>query len=129
MMDGGDNRTTAENDVYRLLVDSIADYAIFMLDPSGRVASWNPGAQRFKGYEPSEIIGQHFSRFYTEEDRASGLPAEALQASSTRQASAPPGGRSAAMGACRVRDPVPRRGRTELRRQRTIPLVHDRGSI
>src|SRR5579871_1866638 len=69
----------AENDVYRLLVDSIADYAIFMLDPTGRVASWNPGAQRFKGYEPSEIIGQHFSRFYTEEDRAAGLPSEALR--------------------------------------------------
>jgi PAS domain S-box-containing protein len=64
---------------YRLLVDAITDYAIYMLDAQGRVTSWNPGAQRFKGYEPQEIIGQHFSRFYTDEDRAAGLPARALQ--------------------------------------------------
>jgi PAS domain S-box-containing protein len=63
---------------YRLLVDSITDYAIYMLDPSGLVTSWNPGARRFKGYEPEEILGQHFSRFYTEEDRARDLPARAL---------------------------------------------------
>jgi PAS domain S-box-containing protein len=63
---------------YRLLVDAITDYAIYMLDPDGRVASWNPGAQRFKGYQPHEIIGEHFSRFYTDEDRAAGLPAKAL---------------------------------------------------
>ena len=64
---------------YRLLVDAITDYAIYMLDPSGKVTSWNPGAQRFKGYQPHEIIGKHFSQFYTDEDRASGLPARALQ--------------------------------------------------
>jgi PAS domain S-box-containing protein len=64
---------------YRLLVDSITDYAIYMLDPDGKVSSWNPGAQRFKGYQPHEIIGQHFSRFYTDEDRASGLPERALR--------------------------------------------------
>jgi len=46
----------------RTLVQSVTDYAIFMLDPQGRVASWNPGAHRFKGYEPEEIIGEHFSR-------------------------------------------------------------------
>ncbi|MCW0235459.1 MAG: PAS domain S-box protein [Ferrovibrio sp.] len=63
---------------YRLLVDSITDYAIFMLDPTGIVASWNPGAQRFKGYKPEEIIGQHFSRFYTEDDRARGVPQQVL---------------------------------------------------
>jgi PAS domain S-box-containing protein len=63
---------------YRLLVDSITDYAIFMLTPQGEVASWNGGAQRFKGYAPAEIIGQHFSRFYTPEDKANGLPARAL---------------------------------------------------
>ncbi|MDB5459082.1 MAG: Histidine kinase [Caulobacteraceae bacterium] len=63
---------------YRLLVDAITDYAIYMLDRQGRVASWNAGAQRFKGYEPREIIGEHFSRFYTEEDRATGLPERAL---------------------------------------------------
>jgi PAS domain S-box-containing protein len=50
------------------------------LDPNGIVSSWNPGAQRFKGYLPNEIIGQHFSRFYTEEDQKTGLPAKALAA-------------------------------------------------
>jgi PAS domain S-box-containing protein len=64
---------------YRLLVESIVDYAIYMLDPQGNVVSWNRGAQRFKGYTDQEIIGQHFSRFYTEEDRATNLPARALQ--------------------------------------------------
>ncbi|THD51427.1 PAS domain-containing sensor histidine kinase [Phenylobacterium sp.] len=67
-----------EDDRYRLLVDAITDYAIYMLDVEGNVASWNPGAERFKGYGADEIIGQHFSRFYTEEDRATGLPARAL---------------------------------------------------
>lgn len=66
-------------DPYRLLIDSITDYAIYMLDPSGFVASWNPGAERFKRYRQDEVIGQHFSRFYTDEDRANGLPARALQ--------------------------------------------------
>ena len=64
---------------YRLLIEAITDYAIYMLDPTGIVTSWNPGAQRFKGYTPSEIIGQHFSRFYSEEDQESGLPAKALE--------------------------------------------------
>jgi PAS domain S-box-containing protein len=63
---------------YRLLVEAVTDYAIYMLDPNGIVSSWNPGAQRFKGYLPDEIIGQHFSRFYTEEDQKTGLPARAL---------------------------------------------------
>ena len=54
---------------YRLLIEAVTDYAIYMLDPDGIVTSWNPGAQRFKGYAPDEIIGQHFSRFYSEEDR------------------------------------------------------------
>ena len=66
-------------DRYRLLVDAITDYAIYMLDPWGRVISWNAGAQRFKGYAADEIIGQHFSRFYTAEDRAAGVPARALR--------------------------------------------------
>ena len=63
---------------YRLLVEAVTDYAIYMLDPTGIVSSWNPGAARFKGYTADEIIGQHFSRFYTAEDRAAGLPARAL---------------------------------------------------
>ncbi|MDB5423464.1 MAG: sensor hybrid histidine kinase [Phenylobacterium sp.] len=65
---------------YRLLVDSITDYAIYMLDVDGRVTSWNAGARRFKGYEAQEIIGEHFSRFYTAEDRAADVPGGALRA-------------------------------------------------
>ena len=67
-----------EDGRYRLLVEAVTDYAIYMLDPDGIVTSWNPGAQRFKGYLPDEIIGQHFSRFYSDEDRAAGVPARAL---------------------------------------------------
>ncbi|MGN6653287.1 PAS domain-containing protein [Trinickia sp.] len=63
---------------FRLLVDSVVDYAIFMLDAEGYVTSWNPGAQRIKGYGADEIIGQHFSRFYTEEDRRDGVPQAVL---------------------------------------------------
>ncbi len=55
--------------LYRLLVESVLDYAIFALDATGHVLSWNPGAQRFKGYLPQEIIGKHFSIFYTEEEK------------------------------------------------------------
>jgi PAS domain S-box-containing protein len=64
---------------YRLLVDSITDYAIYMLDPLGIITSWNPGARRFKGYLAEEILGRHFSVFYTDEDRAQDLPATALK--------------------------------------------------
>jgi PAS domain S-box-containing protein len=64
---------------YRLLVDAITDYAIYMLDPEGHVTSWNAGAQRFKGFTENEILGQHFSRFYTDEDRARGFPQRALR--------------------------------------------------
>ncbi|WP_246138528.1 hybrid sensor histidine kinase/response regulator [Nitrospirillum bahiense] len=69
---GGDSRR------FQLLVDAIDDYAIYMLDATGVVSSWNPGARRFKGYEASEILGQHFSRFYTQEDRDAGVPQRAL---------------------------------------------------
>jgi PAS domain S-box-containing protein len=64
---------------YERLIHSIVDYAIFMLDPEGRIASWNPGAERIKGYSADEIIGQHFSRFYTEEERDAGVPQRALK--------------------------------------------------
>ncbi len=64
---------------FRLLVEAAQDYAIFMLDADGRVSSWNIGAQRIKGYEPSEIIGQHFSRFYPEVDVQAGKPQRELQ--------------------------------------------------
>jgi PAS domain S-box-containing protein len=63
---------------FRLLVSGVTDYAIFMLDPNGIVISWNAGAERIKGYSGDEIIGQHFSRFYTEPDRSAGIPARAL---------------------------------------------------
>jgi PAS domain S-box-containing protein len=63
---------------FQLLVNAVKDYAIYMLDPCGIVSSWNSGAERFKGYKADEIIGQHFSRFYTEEDRQAGVPQEAL---------------------------------------------------
>lgn len=64
---------------YRQLIDAVVDYAIFQLDPEGNITTWNSGAQRIKGYAAEEIIGQHFSRFYTEEDRAAGMPAEVLR--------------------------------------------------
>ena len=59
---------------FRILVQGVADYAVYMLDPTGHVSSWNPGAERIKGYLPGDIIGSHFSSFYTEEDRAAGIP-------------------------------------------------------
>jgi len=68
----------SEEGRYRLLVEAVIDYAIYMLDTDGIVTSWNAGARRFKGYEPIEIIGSHFSQFYTDADRAAGLPQRAL---------------------------------------------------
>jgi PAS domain S-box-containing protein len=63
---------------FRLLVESVADYAIYLLDPDGTVRSWNAGAQRLKQYKTDEIVGKSFSEFFTPEDRASGKPAELL---------------------------------------------------
>jgi PAS domain S-box-containing protein len=68
----------ASQEQFRLLVQGVTDYAIFLLSPEGNVSSWNAGAERIKGYAPEEIIGHHFSRFYTEEDRKAGLPQKAL---------------------------------------------------
>ncbi|QKX00533.1 PAS domain S-box protein (plasmid) [Agrobacterium sp. CGMCC 11546] len=65
---------------FRLLVQGVTDYAIYLLDPEGNVTNWNVGAQRIKGYEPQEIIGSHFSKFYTPEDLADDLPRKALAA-------------------------------------------------
>ena len=65
---------------FRILVQGVTDYAIYMLDPDGRVTNWNAGAQRIKGYAPEEIVGQHFSRFYTPEDFDAGVPKRALEA-------------------------------------------------
>jgi PAS domain S-box-containing protein len=69
----------ASERLFRLLVNGVTDYAMFMLDPNGIVTSWNAGAARIKGYAEEEIVGQHFSRFYTATDRAAGIPARALQ--------------------------------------------------
>ena len=70
--------------LFRLLVDAVQDYAIFMLDPQGKVTTWNSGAQRIKGYKPQEIIGRHFSVFYTEEDRRVDKPAKILAQAAQR---------------------------------------------
>jgi PAS domain S-box-containing protein len=61
-----------------LLIQSVVDYAIYMLDQTGKIVSWNTGAERIKGYSAAEIVGQNFSRFYTEEDQAAGMPQRAL---------------------------------------------------
>ena len=66
-------------DPFKLLVQSIVDYAIYLLDPQGNVTSWNSGAERIKGFQTEEIVGRHFSLFYTEEDREAGLPATVLE--------------------------------------------------
>jgi len=70
---------TETQEGFHSLVDSVKDYAIFMLDTEGRVVSWNAGAERIKGYQPSEILGHHFSRFYTDEDIAQGRPERELR--------------------------------------------------
>ena len=64
---------------FQLLVNAVTDYAIYMLEPTGHIATWNAGARRFKGYEPAEIIGSHFSRFFTDEDKARDLPGHILR--------------------------------------------------
>src|SRR5262249_18866713 len=69
---------THDNDVFRLLVDSVKDYAIFVLSPDGNVLTWNQGAQALKGYSREEIIGQHFSKFYLPEAVQSGWPTREL---------------------------------------------------
>jgi PAS domain S-box-containing protein len=65
-------------ELFRRLVEGVTDYAIYMLDPSGVVSNWNAGAQRIKGYGPDEIVGRHFSIFYTDDDRSRGEPARSL---------------------------------------------------
>ncbi len=69
---------TDDEQQFRLLVQSITDYAIYMLDPNGIISNWNPGGQRIKGYTREEIVGQHFSKFYTDEDRLAGEPEHGL---------------------------------------------------
>ena len=69
---------------FHAMTDSVTDYAILMLDPQGQVRSWNPGAHRIKGYTENEILGRHFSCFYTDEDVRAGKPAEALAAAAAQ---------------------------------------------
>ena len=73
----------ASEEQFRLLVQRVTDYAIYMLDSTGIVINWNAGAQRIKGYSAAEITGQHFSRFYTEEDREKDEPKRALETAKT----------------------------------------------
>jgi PAS domain S-box-containing protein len=68
---------------FQLLVQGVKDYAIFMLDPQGRITTWNSGAERIKGYRAEEIIGEHFSRFYMEEDQREDVPTRSLLAAAT----------------------------------------------
>ncbi len=75
----GVGRSRDSTDLFRLLVESVVDYAIFLLDPEGRVTSWNAGAERIKGYSSSEILGKHFSIFYPPEDIRHGKPEYALR--------------------------------------------------
>ncbi len=79
MTANNDIRPAVASDAYERLVQSIVDYAVYMLDKDGRIATWNPGAERAKGYSADEIIGEHFSRFYTPEDREAGVPKRALK--------------------------------------------------
>ncbi len=74
-----EERLRQSTEIFQLLVSSVRDYAIFMLDPDGNIASWNSGAQKIKGYLPEEIIGKHFSTFYTEEDLRNGKPERELE--------------------------------------------------
>ena len=74
-----EHRLQQSDEIFRLLVDSVKDYAIFLLDPDGNVATWNQGAERIKGYAANEIIGQHFSRFYPKEARESHWPERELE--------------------------------------------------
>src|SRR5471030_1078864 len=77
--DGAGLRGLSEERRFEMLVTSIRDYAIYLLNPEGFINSWNAGAERFKGYAAQEIMSQHFSVFYTEEDRLAGKPTRALQ--------------------------------------------------
>ena len=73
------NASLPDDSRYRLLVDAITDYAVYMVDPTGVVTSWNRGAERLKGYSAAEIIGKHFSCFYTDDDREAGVPDRVLK--------------------------------------------------
>ena len=77
---------------FELLIDAIADYAIYMLDPEGFIVTWNSGAERIKGYKAVEIVGQHFSRFFTPEDQAKKLAERMLEGARSVAVTKPKGG-------------------------------------
>ena len=79
LVDSG-QRSELPDPQFRALVEAVEEYAIFRLDPGGHVVSWNAGAERIKGYDADQIIGEHFSTFYTETDRAANVPQENLAA-------------------------------------------------
>src|SRR6201982_3448221 len=79
MNKGGQPPLIESADSFRLLIEGVQEYAIFMLDGAGRVVSWNAGAERIKGYRADEIIGEHFRVFYTEDARARRWPEEELR--------------------------------------------------
>lgn len=73
-----ESAVAGSNEQFRILIQGVIDYAIFMLDPAGYVTTWNFGAERIKGYAADEVIGRHFSSFYTDEDKAMDMPARML---------------------------------------------------
>ena len=79
----GKDTLVGPEEQHRLLMECVTDHAIFFLDAHGRVAAWNAGAERIFGYAEAEIVGQHFSRFFTPEDVHKGLPEKELQAAAT----------------------------------------------
>jgi PAS domain S-box-containing protein len=84
---GAEAKVRQSDEIFRLLVESVQDYAIFLLDTQGNVNSWNTGAERLKGYKAEEIIGQHFSRFYPQEARESHWPERELEIAAKEGAS------------------------------------------
>jgi len=74
-----ESRLRQSDEIFRLLVENVKDYAIFLLEPNGNVATWNQGAERIKGYKAHEIIGRHFSQFYPKEARESRWPERELE--------------------------------------------------
>ncbi len=112
-----DRKIKDSEERYRIMVDHIKDYAIYMLDPNGYVATWNEGAERIKGYKSKEILGEHFSIFYTEEERRKGLPdLELRQAAKT--------GHSEAYG-LRIK----KNGATFWADEITTPMYSDTGTL
>src|SRR5438105_925715 len=78
VMRGMTRALEASEEHFRMLVQGVRDYALFVMSPGGVISTWNPGAERIKGWTADEIIGQHFSVFYPEEDKAAGKPAREL---------------------------------------------------